>query len=193
MNLLRVPVLLRVARILQQFPGLARRAGAQAVRGRRFHAIADNLFFGDLLEVQGGLDSLMIAVHRRRRRVSRRRTPGRRARHFLVLRLYGRAGSRLLHLPRPSGVFRRQSTGLRVSLQPVPGPGPRQLPLHVLLEIVLLLLGDHLVQYDEEHADNDGEQTYGDQFVPPSAGRFGAPLGEIPGQQTAHQEERAEH
>ncbi|KOX77504.1 hypothetical protein WN51_09828 [Melipona quadrifasciata] len=109
MNLLRVAVLLRVARILQEFPGLARRAGAQAVGSRRFHAIADNLLFGDLLEVEGGLNSLVIAVHRRRRRVSGRRASRRRAGHFLVFRLYGRAGSchLLLHLPRPSSVFRR--------------------------------------------------------------------------------------
>lgn len=188
MNLLRISILLRVTRILQQFPGLAWRAGAQAVGSRGFHAITDDLLLGDLFEVEGRLDGLVIAVHRRWG-VSRWGASGWGVGVLLVVRL-DRVDLLLLlllqHLLRPLSLFRGQTACLRVSLQPVPGLGPGQLPLHVLLQVVLLPLGDHFVQHDQEYAEHDGEQTYCDQLVPPTARRFRAPTGEIARQKAAH-------
>jgi len=60
--------------------------------------------------------------------------------------------------------------------------GSGELTLHVLLEVVLLLLGDHAVQHYQEDADQYGEQTNRDELVPPATGGFGAPVREVAGQ-----------
>lgn len=87
---------------------------------------------------------------------------------------------------------RRQAAGLDVPLQPVTRPRPRQLPLNVLLQVVLLLLRDNPIQYDEENADHQGEDAGGDELVPPAARALRAPRRQVAGQQTAHQQETTE-
>lgn len=73
-----IPVVLVVLGVsVEEFPGLARRAGAQAVGGRGPDPVADDLLLGDLLEEEGRLGVRVIAVRDGRRRVSRRRAPRR--------------------------------------------------------------------------------------------------------------------
>jgi len=52
MNLLRIPILLGIPDVLQQLASLAGRARTEAGGGRGLDAIADNLLFGNLLQIQ---------------------------------------------------------------------------------------------------------------------------------------------
>lgn len=195
MNLLRIPILLGIPDVLQQLAGLARRARTEAGGGRRLDAIADNLLLGDLLQIQRRLYRLIVPVDRDLRRVSRGGASGRRSvpvDALPVLNLEGRIRGHLLHLLGASGVAGGEPAGLHVPFQSMPGSGPGELPLNVLLEIVLLLLRDHAIQHDEEDADEDREQPHGDELVPPAAGCLGAPVSEVAGQQAAHEEEGAQ-
>jgi len=79
MDLLRIAVLLRAARVLQQLPGLAGRAWTETVGGRSLDAVADDLLLGDLLEVQRRLSLIVAAVDRHLRRVRWWRASRRRA------------------------------------------------------------------------------------------------------------------
>lgn len=141
----------------------ARRGGGQQLA--RVAAAARRRLLRDQLERRRGLQRVEEAVRGR-------------------CRLAG-AGS-----PRVLG---GHAAGLRVALEPVPRAAARQLALHVLLERVLLALGEVLVQHDQERADREREQARADELVEPARGADVAPRGDVVGQPAGADEEQAEH